>query len=41
MEKLEAYLHLANADYWYQRARRKRPPLSLSDEFKQLVEEYF
>lgn len=42
---LHAYLHrkegdVWNADYWYQRAGRKRPALSLEEEFKLLVEEY-
>ena len=41
---VHAYLHreegvLWNADYWYSRAGRKRPSLSLEDEWLELVEE--
>jgi len=41
---VHAYLHreegvLWNADYWYSRAGRKRPSISLEEEWKQLVEE--
>jgi hypothetical protein len=41
---VHAYLHreegvLWNADYWYSRAGRKRPNISLSEEWKLLVEE--
>jgi hypothetical protein len=41
---IHAYLHreegvLWNADYWYTRAGRKRPSISLEDEWKLLVEE--
>jgi hypothetical protein len=43
---VHAYLHreegvLWNADYWYSRAGRKRPSISLEEEWKQLVEEMF
>ena len=39
---IHAYLHrkegdLFNADYWYSKAGRKRPSLSLEEEWKQLV----
>jgi hypothetical protein len=39
---IHAYLHrkegdLFNADYWYSKAGRKRPFLSLEEEWKQLV----
>ncbi len=39
---VHAYLHrkegdLSNADYWYRRARRKRPEISLEEEWKELV----
>lgn len=42
---LHAYLHrkegdIWNADYWYQRARRKRPAVPLEEEFEALVEMY-
>jgi len=41
---VHAYLHreegvLWNADYWYSRAGRMRPDLSLEEEWRQLVEE--
>ncbi|MDB4442536.1 hypothetical protein N9219_03850 [bacterium] len=41
---VHAYLHreegvLWNADYWYARAGRMRPDLSLQEEWRQLVEE--
>lgn len=41
---VHAYLHreegvLWNADYWYRRAGRQRPDLSLEEEWRQLVEE--
>jgi hypothetical protein len=41
---VHAYLHreegvLWNADYWYSRAGRKRPDISLAEEWKLLVEE--
>ncbi len=40
---IHAYLHrkegdLSNADYWYRRAGRKRPDLSLHAEWEQLAE---
>jgi len=43
---VHAYLHreegvLWNADYWYQRAGRKRPEISLDAEWRQLVDEIF
>src|SRR5215203_6819598 len=39
---IHAYLHrkegdIFNADYWYSKAGRKRPSLSLKDEWEQLV----
>lgn len=39
---IHAYLHrkegdTANADYWYTRAGKKRPSLSLENEWKELV----
>ena len=39
---IHAYLHrkegdLFNADYWYSKAGRKRPSLSLEEEWQQLV----
>ena len=39
---VHAYLHrkegdLANADYWYSRASRKRPQQSLEDEWRELA----
>lgn len=42
---IHAYLHRAegdtwNADYWYNRAGKKRPALSLQQEWEELVE-YF
>ena len=41
---VHAYLHreegvLWNADYWYQRAGRRRPNISLTEEWQLLVEE--
>ncbi|MGB8426268.1 MAG: hypothetical protein WCD88_10830 [Desulfobacterales bacterium] len=41
---VHAYLHreegvIWNADYWYGRAGRQRPDMSLEDEWRQLVEE--
>jgi hypothetical protein len=41
---VHAYLHreegvLWNADYWYSRAGRKRPEISLQEEWTRLVEE--
>ncbi len=41
---VHAYLHreegvLWNADYWYSRAGRQRPSISLEEEWKMLVEE--
>ena len=41
---VHAYLHrkegdLANADYWYQRAERKRPATRLATEWQALVNE--
>ena len=41
---VHAYLHreegvLWNADYWYSRAGRARPDISLEEEWKQLVNE--
>lgn len=40
---VHAYLHrkegdLANADYWYRRARRTRPATSLADEWRAIAE---
>lgn len=42
---IHAYLHrkegdLWNADYWYAKAGRKRPDLSLTEEWEQLVKTY-
>lgn len=39
---LHAYLHRKegdtwNADYWYQKAGRKRPPVSLEEEWEEIV----
>ncbi len=39
---IHAYLHrkegdTPNADYWYGKAGRKRPPLSLNEEWEQIV----
>jgi hypothetical protein len=39
---IHAYLHRKegdnwNADYWYNRARKKRPVVSLAEEWEQLV----
>ena len=41
---VHAYLHreegvLWNADYWYKRAGRQRPDISLEEEWRMLVEE--
>ncbi len=41
---VHAYLHreegvLWNADYWYSRAGRERPDISLDEEWKRLVDE--
>ena len=41
---VHAYLHrvegvLWNADYWYSKAGRRRPSVSLEEEWQQLVEE--
>jgi hypothetical protein len=41
---VHAYLHreedvLWNADYWYNRAGRRRPDISLQEEWRRLVEE--
>ena len=41
---VHAYLHreegvIWNADYWYSRAGRARPDISLNEEWQQLVEE--
>ncbi len=41
---VHAYLHrkegdLANADYWYRRAGKTRPSLSLQEEWKMIVEQ--
>ena len=41
---VHAYLHrkegvLWNADYWYSRAGRRRPAISLEEEWRRLVEE--
>jgi hypothetical protein len=42
---IHAYLHrkeddIANADYWYSRAGKKRPSLSLQQEWESLVKEF-
>lgn len=39
---IHAYLHRkegdnSNADYWYRRAGKKRPPLSLAEEWDEIV----
>ena len=39
---IHAYLHrkegdIANADYWYRRAARQRPAVSLAEEWEQMV----
>jgi hypothetical protein len=39
---IHAYLHrkegdISNADYWYSKAGKKRPPVSLSMEWEQIV----
>ena len=39
---VHAYLHrkegdLANADYWYRRAQKKRPSVSLAEEWEMIV----
>lgn len=41
---IHAYLHrkegdIGNADYWYNRSGRKRPDLSLKDEWEAIVKE--
>ena len=41
---IHAYLHrkegdIWNADYWYRRAGRKRPELSLTEEWEQIARE--
>ena len=41
---IHAYLHrkegdIGNADYWYRRAGRKRPAISLEEEWKVIVSE--
>ena len=43
---VHAYLHreegvMWNADYWYSRAGRQRPAISLEEEWQQLVTEMF
>lgn len=40
---IHAYLHrkegdTLNADYWYRRAGKKRPPVSLDNEWEEIVE---
>jgi len=40
---IHAYLHrkegdIANADYWYRRAGKSRPAISLQDEWKNIVQ---
>lgn len=42
---IHAYLHRKegdtfNADYWYRRAGKKRPPFSLDDEWEEIVEAF-
>jgi hypothetical protein len=42
---VHAYLHrkegdIWNADYWYNRAGKKRPQVSLEEEWQMLVKEY-
>lgn len=42
---IHAYLHrkegdLWNADYWYRRAGKKRPEVSLEEEWEQLVQAF-
>ena len=42
---IHAYLHRKegdtwNADYWYSKANKKRPNISLKEEWEQLVEAY-
>jgi hypothetical protein len=42
---IHAYLHrkegdTGNADYWYRRAGRKRPDISLSEEWNYIVKEF-
>jgi hypothetical protein len=39
---IHAYLHrkegdISNADYWYSKARRKRPAVSLDEEWEEIV----
>jgi hypothetical protein len=41
---IHAYLHrkeedIANADYWYRRANRKRPDITLEKEWEEIVKE--
>ena len=41
---IHAYLHrkegdIGNADYWYRRARKKRPSVTLNDEWEEIVKE--
>lgn len=41
---IHAYLHrkegdIGNADYWYRRSGKKRPPVSLEEEWDQIVAE--
>jgi len=43
--RIHAYLHRKegdswNADYWYRRAGKVRPAISLEDEWKMLVKEF-
>jgi uncharacterized protein (DUF1684 family) len=43
--RVHAYLHrkegdIWNADYWYGRAKQKRPTLSLDEEWEQLVTQF-
>lgn len=43
---VHAYLHrkegdIWNADYWYSRARKVRPHISLEEEWEQLVNQFF
>jgi hypothetical protein len=42
---IHAYLHrkegdIWNADYWYNKAGRKRPTVSLEEEWEQIVKEF-
>jgi hypothetical protein len=39
---IHAYLHrkegdIGNADYWYRRAEKKRPPVSLEEEWEEIA----